>query len=280
MSINHKMDFLEFNKQKIIKFFEEGYTQTEIRKIFKVADETFRKFIRLNNIGIRTFSEVKQLMDKRNYKNIPDVDIVNTYLNFKKVNKTANFYHISQKRVLHVLHKYNVVKKSRKYISEDEIKKLYHDKKLSMRQVAISLNISKTKLNSLFKKYNIHIRDDAYLRKKYILPSGKIVFIQGYEPKFLDFVFNNNIFQEEDICFKPNIINYIDENGHQRKYIPDFYISKFNLIIEIKSSWILKIQNENRVKCKEIYTKKEGYNFTIIIDNDFTSFLKYIDTLC
>lgn len=277
ISINHKLDYLETHKEEIILLFESGHTQTEIRKIFKVADETFRKFTRIHNIGRRSFKEVKKLMDDRRYKHIPESCIIDTYNSGMGVTKTANKYHISQKRVLSVLRKHDIIRRSRKIVPVEDIKKLYYDQKLSMKQVASNLKISKSKLASLFKKYNLCVRDDAYLRKKYILPSGNIIFVQGYEPRFLDFIFSNKIIEENEMCFLHRQIPYIDENGIKRRYIPDFYIHKYNLIIEIKSSWILKIQNESRVKCKEEGTKAAGYNFYMIVNNNFDAFVNHIN---
>jgi hypothetical protein len=279
MSINHKLDYLEKHKEEIIRLFEAGHTQIEIRKIFKVADETFRKFTRIHNIGRRTKHEVKKLMDDRNYKNISESTIIDTYNSGFGIQKTAFKYHISQKRVLSILRNHDILRKSRKVIPPEAIKTLYYDERMSMKQISNHFKISKCKLTGLFKKYNLHIRDDAYLRKKYILPSGKIIFIQGYEPQFLDFVFSNKIFKENEICFSYRVIPYIDENGVNRKYIPDFYIPKYNLIIEIKSSWILRIQNESRVKCKEEGTKSAGYNFYMIINNNFNEFINHINTI-
>lgn len=279
MSINHKIDYLEKHKDEIIQLFKLNHTQTEIRKIFKVADETFRKFTKIHNIGRRTKHEVKKLMDDRNYKDIPESCIISTYNSGLDVAKTARKYHISQKRVLSILNKHDIIRKSRKIISPEDIKKLYYDEKMSMKQIANHFKISKSKLTGFFKKYNLCIRDDAYLRKKYILPSEKIIFIQGYEPQFLDFIFSNKIFKENEICFSHRVIPYIDEKGINRRYIPDFYIPKYNLIIEIKSSWILKIQNEYKVKCKEKGTKSAGYNFYMIINNNFKEFINHINNV-
>lgn len=86
-----------------------------------------------------------------------------------------------------------------------------------------------------------------------------------------------------NICESLNIINDISEceslkysfNDVNKIYYPDFYISKYNLIIEIKSSYYyLKYYEKNIAKmnrCKEL-----GYNFIFIIDKKYELFLNII----
>ena len=94
-------------------------------------------------------------------------------------------------------------------------------------------------------------------RKPYILPSGKTVMIQGYEDKALNLLLKE--YKEEEIFQgKLPIIEYI-EDGVKRKFYPDFYIQKENLIIEIKSQftfdrWVKK--NIAKIKACE----NDGFN--------------------
>ena len=112
-----------------------------------------------------------------------------------------------------------------------------------------------------------------YNRKECLLPSGKIVKKQGYEPQFLDYVFKNNILKEDNIIYFPNPINYIDINNIKRSYYPDFYVPKWNLIIEIKSSWTI-LQDKN-MYLKESSTINCGFKYIRIINNNFEEFLKF-----
>lgn len=280
MSSSPKLEYLEKQKACIIQLLESGYTQTEIHTMLKVSDATLRKFLIHHNIDRRKPNEVKKLIDARNYKDIPESDITNTYNSGFSITQTARKYRIAVDRVSSILRKHDIIRKSRKVILVDDIKALYYDQKLPMNRVANLLKISGGKLIGLFKKYNLHVRDDAYLRKKYVLPSGKNIFIQGYEPQFLDFLFSNKILDENELCFDRIVISYADENGVTRRYFPDFYIPKYNLIVEIKSSWILKIQKESRVKCKEVGTRLAGYNFHMILNNNFDAFVNCINSIC
>jgi hypothetical protein len=113
--------------------------------------------------------------------------------------------------------------------------------------------------------------------KPYILPSSKIIHKQGYEPQFLDYIFQNNILKEDEIDYHPKGIRYIAIDNKSRIYFPDFYIPKWNLIIEIKSSWIM-IKDVN-VYLKELGAKLSGYKYFRIIDNNFLYLNDFLKTL-
>jgi len=112
--------------------------------------------------------------------------------------------------------------------------------------------------------------------KEYILPSGKKIQLQGYEPQFLDYIFKENLLKEEEIIcgFKqiPHII-YYDNNNRKHYYFPDFYIPKWNLIIEIKSQWTLTMDKQFPFKIQGTRLK---FDMIIIIDNNFNSFREYV----
>lgn len=114
----------------------------------------------------------------------------------------------------------------------------------------------------------------GFRAKPYTLPSGNIIKIRGFEGDFLDHIFNNNIINETDIDFKPTHIDYT-LNSINHKYIPDFYIPKYNIIIEIKSKFTLNnMKDKNNAKRDACISK--GFNFMFIIDKDYTEFDMYI----
>lgn len=105
----------------------------------------------------------------------------------------------------------------------------------------------------------------AYLHKPYILPSGIIIHKQGYEAQFLDYVFTNDILKEEEIDYCPKGIKYIGIDDKAHYYFPDFQISKWNLVVEIKSDYIMKL--DKNVYLKEAATKFHGFNYIRILNN-------------
>jgi len=94
------------------------------------------------------------------------------------------------------------------------------------------------------------------------------LWYQGsYELDFLE-----KFYDIIDIKRGPSI-KYI-YNKKDKIYHPDFYIPSLNLIIEIKSSWTLKLDLEINEKKK--YTKKNGYKYILIINKDYKKFINNI----
>jgi hypothetical protein len=89
-----------------------------------------------------------------------------------------------------------------------------------------------------------------------------------YELDFLEKYFDSVIIEK----IKP--IKYeLNDNTHY--YHPDFYLPKYNLIIEIKSSYTYNYDLEKNLKKKE-YSLKNGYNFLFIIDKDYSLFEEFL----
>ena len=106
---------------------------------------------------------------------------------------------------------------------------------------------------------------NGYKSKQYIMPSGKIIYIQGWENKALDDLLKE--YTEDEICaITADIprITYYDERGKKHYYFPDFYIPKDNLIIEIKSEWTYN-KNIPRHNMKRDACLKQGYSFKFMI---------------
>lgn len=100
--------------------------------------------------------------------------------------------------------------------------------------------------------------------KEYILPSGRIVKVQGYENFALDILLSK--YKEEDLAIsyyeikeEIGILNYLMDDI-DKIYIPDIYIKSESKIIEVKSEYTYNIElDKNRLKreaCIEI-----GLNF-------------------
>lgn len=107
----------------------------------------------------------------------------------------------------------------------------------------------------------------CYKFKDYMMPSGNIVKLQGYEDLALDELVQK--YEEDDICVGraniPTVEYYIDETKHV--YFPDFFIKSENKIIEVKSEWTIKLARGN-VKEKALATVKAGYKYEIWLYND------------
>lgn len=105
--------------------------------------------------------------------------------------------------------------------------------------------------------------------KKIKLHECGLMYRGTYEKDFLDYCLINNILVE-----KGPTIEYIF-NNKRKYYHSDFYIKSMNLICEIKSSYYYnKYLDLNLLK--EASTIEKGYNFTFIIDKDYTKIKKRI----
>jgi hypothetical protein len=105
----------------------------------------------------------------------------------------------------------------------------------------------------------------SYLKKEYIFPSGKSIYIQGYEHLALDeLILNNDIDETEIIVGISNVpeIWYFDSCNKKHRHYVDIFIPKFNKCIEVKSTWTAK-KNEDNIFLKQIAAKELGYNYEI-----------------
>lgn len=122
---------------------------------------------------------------------------------------------------------------------------------------------------------NKALENNLFTYKTYKLPSGKILRLQGYEPQFLDFVFSKNVISENEIQHEPFGIEYIDITGKPRHYFPDFLITKFNLIVEVRSKWTDQFDINSEQKRNAV--EHAGYVYLKVIDNDFDNFNKIVN---
>lgn len=104
-------------------------------------------------------------------------------------------------------------------------------------------------------------------KKRHLLitPSGKKIFLQGYEPDGYNFLLNEG-YNENDIYHRkidmPKIMYIFGDKT--KRYYPDFFIQKENLIIEIKCNYTYNIEKEKN-DAKFLATKKLGFIHRLII---------------
>lgn len=107
-----------------------------------------------------------------------------------------------------------------------------------------------------------------YKKTSFTLPSGKIIFLQGYEHIVLKELLKK--FSEEDLIIgnteiKKAVGNITyDFNNSLHNYYPDMYIKSINTIIEVKSTWTYEKRLEENIKKMEACVNK-GLNFKFII---------------
>jgi len=136
-----------------------------------------------------------------------------------------------------------------------------------------SIKTSLEKYGVPYPMQNEHVfmnnQKSRFKKKEYIFPSGRIELIQGYENKSLDLLICE--YEEEDIVVNDlkimNLIGeiwYTDSLGINRRYFPDIYIISENKIIEVKSSWTYKIDEEiNKLKMQAVIDACINFEFNI-----------------
>ena len=87
----------------------------------------------------------------------------------------------------------------------------------------------------------------------------------------LDFI--QNFINKIDISNGPRI-KYISKDGVNRVYYSDFYIKSLNLIVEIKSSFTISLDDD--LPEKKAAATKNGYDYMMIIDKDYKEFTKLL----
>jgi hypothetical protein len=160
-------------------------------------------------------------------------------------------------------------------LQSDFIKnKMYEDLilKYDVNNVSKLIEIKNKKEETCLKNYGVKSpMQNPVIFKKQLLASYKIVyyneelFSQGsYELDFLNYCQENNII---DLISNGPSLEY-ELNGKKHVYHADFYIEKYNLIIEVKSTYTYNYHLDKNL-AKEKYSKLNGYNFLFIIDKNY-----------
>jgi len=110
----------------------------------------------------------------------------------------------------------------------------------------------------------------SYNFKEYVLPSGKIEHVQGYEGRAIDILLetyteDDLIINNKEIKSLIGQIEYLTSDGRTHFYVPDIYIKSLNKIIEVKSNWTYEINKEiNELKKKACLDRGVDFEFMIL----------------
>jgi hypothetical protein len=225
----------------------------------------------IKNLGVDHPSKSKIIRDKftktmiNRYgcKNaLENVNIINK-LKIKNFDKYGMYFVETEefkiKSINTCLEKYNV----EKYLQSD-------DKKNKSKKTCLE------KYGVEFSTQNIEILNKILkTSKKMIMYKDTSLFYQGsYEKNFLELCEKLNLIKDIKRGFA---IKYIF-NDKKLLYFPDFYLSKINLIIEIKSSYWYKIHEERNI-LKQKTCEELGYNYILILDKNYEKFYETIINL-
>lgn len=128
--------------------------------------------------------------------------------------------------------------------------------------------------SDIFEKCQLAQMQTRYRFKKYLMPSGDIRWVQGYEPQVINYLLQSGI-TEEDLHTERNLLPVIkyDFDNKTRVYFPDIFIPSKNMLIEVKSSytWVKDIVKN---LAKHEASKDAGYRHLIIIWDDSKDCIK------
>ena len=142
--------------------------------------------------------------------------------------------------------------------------------------------------NTILERYGVeHLSQDSdfleellkksFSYKSHRLPSGKVISLQGYEPKVIDYLLK--YYDEDDILYtNKSIENKIGKIFYKNidkvsRYFPDLYIISENKIVEVKSTFTYDLDIVKNMSKKEECLKR-GINFDFIIyDNINDNFI-------
>ncbi|ALX27603.1 putative Vsr/MutH/archaeal HJR family endonuclease [Golden Marseillevirus] len=106
-----------------------------------------------------------------------------------------------------------------------------------------------------------------YKFKKFVLPSGKTVYVQGYEDRYLPLLLSEFSESEILVCEEsPYFVPY-KWYGKTRKYLPDFFIPSENLFIEVKSEYTFSRKKafERKTRAKLDACNSLGYRTRLVV---------------
>ena len=219
--------------------FENPLQREEIKE--QIKDTNFKKY------GVEHASQCKEIKDKCKKNNLLKYGVEHfTQTNIMK-----------EKTIKTNLEKYGVEYN----LQREEIKEKIKETNLVRYGVEYT-----SQSQEIFEKIN----KNSYYLKEYVLPSGKIIKIQGYEHFALDELLQKENINEDEIitgCKNVPTIWYNDENGKNHRHFVDIFIPSKNKCIEVKSTWTLKKQKDI-IFLKQNAGKQLGYLYEIwVYDN-------------
>jgi Mor family transcriptional regulator len=289
------------NKHKIaiaIQDYNNGASVTQIQRTHGLTISFFKKLLKEHNIEYinraKNPNKTAFIIIKNNFNKI-----IEEYENTKNIAAIAKKYNVCSTAIRDWLIRNNIPRRTHKapttfFIEaiKSELLNLYNQG-LDKSALARKYNLTRYHITKVLKTYlkdkQVRTRSQAttlkntnpdfqrkvlnshYRSRPFILPSGRTLKLMGYEDDFLQHVFSNQLLAEQDFEFENKIyIKYTDTKRNHRKYFPDFYIPKLNLIIEIKSTYTLEKQKELNIKKFE--AAKKNYNFICIVDKNYKEF--------
>ncbi len=270
------------NYPAMLKKFEEKKQETNFKKygirhqmhlnenIYKIKQTKLKKYGNENYNNIDKCKSTKLIRYNNEYYNNH-----NKYENTCIIKYGLKYYNNTKLYKSNCLKKYGVEnvfqhKDIKNKIRETNLKKYgieYYQKTNEFKIKYKKTCLYKYGVESPMQAFEIHNKQQisSFKCKRY-----NMFFYRGtYELDFIKFCENNNI-----EIIKPDKVKY-SKDGKIHYYFPDFYIPKYNLLIEIKSTYYFNLNKSTNLLKKE-YSINSGYNFLFIMNKNYNELEKII----
>lgn len=273
----------EYNKLGVVKRSKESYdysmetiqTTTKKYKYNNKRKVTGRRRFKCVDCGQR-FGEFNQLKlhAERYHKDLIQGEDIYKYL-YEKRNPGPYICTICRKRPRvwnEKNHKYSRIcdnpecaKKAREIFSKN-MKKVYGTDNLAQDP-----------------EYQAMLLANRSITKTFMFPDGgKINCVGEYELDLLNYLVKNHNYTSVDIveCPASLYVKYMDiYTKKERYYIPDFFIPKYDLVIEVKDGSKYPIDSKAKAALKEqAVIKLDKFNYIKIVDKNYSDFESFVES--
>jgi len=265
---SNKCSYIKNKLTNIEKYGNENYVNTD-----KIKKTKFEKYGNENYVNTDKIKKTKfEKYGNENYNNLEKA--IKTNLKKYNVKTTLLSDIVIEKSKKTCLEKYGEedFRKSDLIINKKKVTNLKRYGSTSYMGTDSFIEKSKeTNLKKYGVEYPMQVADffekQQRSGKKTIQYNEKLYYNGSYEKHFLDHANDIKILNNIE---RGMIIKYTF-NKSKKIYFPDFYINKYNLIVEIKSNYYYNKFLEKNIskmnKCIEL-----GYNFLFIINKNYKAF--------
>jgi len=227
------------------------------------------KITNLERLGVAFPSQSKKVKEKIEQKVFSKYGVKNVFQNeeIKKsitntiqekynVPNVSQNQDIKQKKIQTCLENYGVENPMQTQQIKNKISNTIQEK-YNVQNVSQSYEIKQKKIQTCLENYGVENpmhnpivfqknMKNRYRRKKFIFPSCKEVFVQGYEPFCLRDLLEQKQNEEDIITGLQEVpeVWYMDKENKKHRYYTDIYIKSENKCIEVKSTYTLKLDTE------------------------------------
>jgi len=285
------IDHFDFSKEALYKLCDEKGIKLLDNEGNETNGDFYENITRNDTIYFKCNYPGCEQECNKNYRQLKEVSgpLCKYHTTENMINKCKNTYKISTgyDHPMHNPYHYNIMIKKLQQTHNDPIKSIKireRTKQTNLINNGVEYPMQSKKVQEKSKltclnKYSVEhpaqnseiaekSSKNAYKIKDYILPSGKIIKIQGYENYALDELLQNGILEENIITGCSNVpeIWYHDEDNKEHRHFVDIFIPNQNRCIEVKSTWTAE-KKKDCIYLKQKAGKTLGYNYEIWVYN-------------